>query len=100
MSGGPDYEHNDVTLFDASTIQQYLANNPGNIDLARLLRVPDGASNVSRTAPSSRGTGGTAPFNAHKGTYVALGVEQANFYPVEGSTSTRAATSSRGTSFA
>ena len=29
-----------------------------------------------RAASSSRGTGATAPFNAHKGTYVALGVEQ------------------------
>ena len=39
LSGGPDYEHNDVTLFDAQTIAQYLANNSTNTDLARLLRV-------------------------------------------------------------
>ena len=46
VSGGPDYEHNDVHLFQATTIQQYLQANPTNLDLQRLLRVPDGNSNV------------------------------------------------------
>ncbi|MGD0527864.1 MAG: POTRA domain-containing protein, partial [Polyangiaceae bacterium] len=87
VSGGPDYEHNDVTLFDASTIAQYLASNQGNPDLARLLRVPDGASNVFAYRAVFTWDRRDNPFNAHRGTYVALGAEQANFYPVEGSTS-------------
>jgi outer membrane protein insertion porin family len=84
LSGGPDYEHNDVTLFDAATIQDYLNNNPGNTDLARLLRVPDGASNVFAYRAVFTWDRRDSPFNAHKGTYVALGVEQANSYPVQG----------------
>ncbi|HEY3819507.1 MAG TPA: POTRA domain-containing protein [Polyangiaceae bacterium] len=88
LSGGPDYEHNDVTLFDAQTILQYLQNNPGNADLARLLRVPDGASNVFAYRAVFTWDRRDSPFNAHKGTYIALGAEQANFYPVEGSNQT------------
>ncbi len=88
LSGGPDYEHNDVTLFDASTIAQYLANNPGNTDLARLLRVPDGASNVFAYRAVFTWDRRDSPFNAHKGTYIALGVEQANSYPVQGTSQT------------
>jgi outer membrane protein assembly factor BamA len=88
LSGGPDFEHNDVTLFDATTILQYLENNPTNTDLARLLRVPDGASNVFAYRAVFTWDRRDSPFNAHKGTYVALGVEQANFYPVEGTNQT------------
>jgi outer membrane protein assembly factor BamA len=84
LSGGPDYEHNDVTLFDAQTIAQYLANNSTNTDLARLLRVPDGASNVFAYRAVFTWDRRDSPFNAHKGTYIALGAEQANFYPVQG----------------
>jgi outer membrane protein assembly factor BamA len=87
LSGGPDYEHNDVNLFDEPNIATYLANNPGNIDLARLLRVPDGASNVLAARVVFTWDRRDSAFNAHKGTYVALGVEQANSYPVEGPTS-------------
>ncbi|HEY5240803.1 MAG TPA: POTRA domain-containing protein [Polyangiaceae bacterium] len=90
LSGGPDYEHNDVTLFDASTIAQYLANNPGNTDLARLLRVPDGASNVFAYRAVFTWDRRDSPFNAHKGTYIAIGAEQANFYPVQGTSQTAA----------
>jgi outer membrane protein insertion porin family len=84
VSGGPDYEHNDVHLFDAATIQQYLNNNPGNIDLTRLLRVPDGDSNVFAARVVVTWDRRDSAFNAHKGTYLALGVEEANSYPVAG----------------
>ena len=84
VSGGPDYEHNDVHLFDAATIQQYLSNNPGNIDLTRLLRVPDGDSNVFAARVVVTWDRRDSAFNAHRGTYLALGVEQANSYPVAG----------------
>jgi outer membrane protein assembly factor BamA len=85
LSGGPDYEHNDVNLFDVPTIAQYLAANPGNIDLTRLLRVPDGSSNVVAVRAVFTWDRRDSAFNAHKGTYIALGVEQANSYPVQGS---------------
>jgi outer membrane protein assembly factor BamA len=84
VSGGPDYEHNDVNLFDVPTIAQYLLDNPGNIDLTRLLRVPDGASNVIAARVVLTWDRRDSAFNAHRGTYVALGVEQANSYPVQG----------------
>ncbi|MGH7295416.1 MAG: BamA/OMP85 family outer membrane protein, partial [Polyangiaceae bacterium] len=84
LSGGPDYEHNNVHLFEVGTISQYLTNNPGNIDLARLLRVPDGDSNIFAVRTVFTWDRRDSAFNAHKGTYVALGVEQVNSYPVAG----------------
>jgi outer membrane protein assembly factor BamA len=84
LSGGPDYEHNNVHLFEVGTIQQYLANNPGNIDLARLLRVPDGDSNIVAIRTVFTWDRRDTAFNAHKGTYIALGAEQVNSYPVAG----------------
>jgi outer membrane protein insertion porin family len=84
VSFGPDYEHNEVHLFQAATIADYLDNpaNVGNIDLERLLRVPNGTSNVVAARAVFTWDRRDAPFNAHRGTYVALGVEQANSYPV------------------
>jgi outer membrane protein assembly factor BamA len=87
ISGGPDYESNAVTLFQAATIQDYL-NSPqaqGNIDLQRLLRVPDGQSNVVATRAVVTWDRRDAAFNAHRGTYVAFSAEQVNSYPVQGS---------------
>ena len=87
VSFGPDYEHNEVHLFQAASIADYLANpaNSGNIDLERLLRVPNGISNVVAARAVFTWDRRDAPFNAHRGTYVALGVEQANSYPVRDS---------------
>jgi outer membrane protein assembly factor BamA len=81
LSGGPDVEHNSVHLFQADNIQDYLAANPGNIDLQRLLRVPDGKSNVISGRVVVTWDRRDSAFNAHRGTYVALGFEQANTYP-------------------
>jgi outer membrane protein assembly factor BamA len=89
VSGGPDYEHNSVHLFETGTIAQYLAQaqNEGNVDLQRLLRVPDGDSNVVAVRTVFTWDRRDSAFNAHKGTYVALGFEQANSYPVQGTAS-------------
>jgi outer membrane protein insertion porin family len=76
-----------VRLFQAANIQDYLAANPGNLDLQRLLRVPDGTSNVVAVRAVVTWDRRDAPFNAHKGTYIALGVEQANAYPEQGTAS-------------
>jgi outer membrane protein insertion porin family len=81
---GPDYEHNDVFLFQAKDIATYLAENSGNADLARLLRVPDGDSNVVAGSAVLTWDRRDAAFDAHRGTYVAAAVEQVNSYPVRG----------------
>jgi outer membrane protein assembly factor BamA len=81
VSGGPDIEHNRVHLFQAGTILQYLQQNQGNIDLQRLLRVPDGKTNVVAARVVVTWDRRDSAFNAHKGTYIALGAEQVNSYP-------------------
>ncbi len=84
VRAGPDYEHNDVFLFQAKDIATYLAENSGNADLARLLRVPDGDSNVVAGNVVVTWDRRDTAFNAHRGTYVAAAVEQVNSYPVRG----------------
>jgi outer membrane protein assembly factor BamA len=86
VSGGPDYENNNVYLFQFSSIESYLNSNAnqGNSQLQRLLRVPDGASNVVAGKITVTWDRRDNPFNAHSGTYLAAGAEQANSYPVAG----------------
>jgi outer membrane protein assembly factor BamA len=87
IGGGPDYEHNAVHLFvTKQTIEGYLAASPNNSDLARLLRVPDGDSNVVAARVVFTWDRRDSAFNAHSGTYVAAGIEQVNSYPVQGTT--------------
>ena len=85
VSGGPDYENNNVYLFQFNTIQTYLNSpaNQGNSQLARLLRVPDGQSNVIAAKLGVTWDRRDNAFNAHRGTYFAAGVEDVNAYPVE-----------------
>ncbi len=84
VSGGPDYENNVVHLFQGGTIASYL-NEPQNqgTQLGRLLRVPDGESNVIAAKVTATLDQRDAPFNAHRGTYLAAGVEQVNSFPVQ-----------------
>ena len=84
LRAGPDYEHNDVFLFQAKDIATYLAENSGNADLARLLRVPDGDSNVVAGSVVLTWDRRDTAFNAHRGTYIAAAIEQVNSYPVRG----------------
>jgi outer membrane protein assembly factor BamA len=81
LAGGPEVEHNRVHLFEAGTIADYLKNNPGNIDLQRLLRVPDGKTDVVGARVVVTWDRRDSAFNAHKGTYIGLGFEQVNSYP-------------------
>lgn len=83
VSGGPDYENNVVHLFQGGTIAQYLEQpvNQGT-QLGRLLRVPDGESNVFAAKVTGTWDRRDAPFNAHSGTYLAVSVEEVNSYPV------------------
>jgi outer membrane protein assembly factor BamA len=83
VSGGPDFENNLVNLFQGGTIASYL-DQPQNqgTQLGRLLRVPDGESNVIAAKVTVTWDRRDAPFNAHRGTYAAAGFEQVNSYPV------------------
>jgi outer membrane protein assembly factor BamA len=89
VSGGADYERNDVFLFNFSTITSYLNSltmsmmGNANPDLARLLRVPDGATNALAQRIVFTWDRRDMPFNAHRGTYVGLGVEHVDSYPIE-----------------
>jgi outer membrane protein assembly factor BamA len=86
IAGGASYEKNDISLFNESTIEQYLteAANQGNADLARLLRVPDGDSQVYAQRVVLTWDRRDNAFNAHRGTYLAAGVEHADSFPVTG----------------
>jgi outer membrane protein assembly factor BamA len=83
ISGGPDLENNLVYLFQGGTIASYL-DQPQNqgTSLGRLLRVPDGESYVVAEKVTVTWDRRDAPFNAHRGTFFATGVEQVNSYPV------------------
>jgi outer membrane protein insertion porin family len=98
VSVGADYERNDVYLFDGDTIATYLNSlqmmGMGTSDLARLLRVPDGATNAYAQRVVFTWDRRDMPFNAHKGTYVALGVEHVDSYPIAGTADPSQQTSS------
>ncbi|MGH7280802.1 MAG: POTRA domain-containing protein [Polyangiaceae bacterium] len=100
----PSIEQNDVEIFQnisatnaqgqscqsnggqQLTLDQYLtclAQSPGNADLARLLRVPDGTSNVIAQRVAFTWDRRNDPFNPHKGTYYASSVEHDDWYPLE-----------------
>jgi outer membrane protein assembly factor BamA len=85
VSAGPDYENNNVFLFQGRNIANYLTSsqNQGNSQLSRLLRVPDGQSNVVAAKVGVTWDRRDNAFNAHRGTYLAAGIEDVNAYPVE-----------------
>jgi outer membrane protein assembly factor BamA len=77
-----DYENNDVHLFDAPNIATYLSQQgTTNTGLATLLRIPDGDSNVVAGRLVVTWDRRDNAFNAHRGTYVAAGIEEVNTYP-------------------
>jgi outer membrane protein assembly factor BamA len=100
LTVGPEYENDYIYVFptvicDPSTnvcvaqtpesISTYL-QNPANAGVARLLRVPDGQSNVVGARVVLTWDRRDNAFNPHRGTFFASGVEQVNSYPVAGST--------------
>ncbi|MGH7269436.1 MAG: POTRA domain-containing protein [Polyangiaceae bacterium] len=83
---GQSVEDNDVRLFQFNSVEAYLACNPtanGSFDsaLASLLRVPDGESLVVAQRLSVAWDRRDSAFNAHEGTYVAVGAELVNSFP-------------------
>jgi outer membrane protein assembly factor BamA len=80
FSIAPDIESNNVLIFDAGTISQYLQQQAQqaqgvNADLARLLRLPTGESLAVAQRFLATWDRRDNSFNAHKGTYESFGVE-------------------------
>jgi len=92
VTAGVSYERNSVHLFDYSTIADFLAHqcdpsmsgctNPTSPDLQRLLRVPDGDSQVYSERVVVTWDRRDSPFNAHRGTYFAGSAEHADSFPI------------------
>lgn len=91
FSLSPTAERNEVKIFKniktsaaEETLDEYLArlqNETGNVDLARLLRVPDGASNAFAQRFQVTWDRRDNSFNAHTGTYMVSGVEHVDWFP-------------------
>ncbi len=84
FSIAPDIESNDVLIFDAGTVSQYLAEQAQqgqgvNSDLARLLRLPTGQSDAVAQRFLVTWDRRDNSFNAHRGTYESFGVEHVDW---------------------
>jgi outer membrane protein insertion porin family len=84
FSIAPDVESNNVLIFDAGTVSQYLeqqAQSAGgvNSDLARLLRLPTGESVAVAQRFLVTWDRRDNSFNAHRGTFESFGVEHVDW---------------------
>jgi outer membrane protein assembly factor BamA len=84
FSIAPDVESNNVLIFDAGTISQYLAQQAEtaqgvNSDLARLLRLPTGESVAVAQRFLVTWDRRDNSFNAHRGTYLSSGLEHVDW---------------------
>jgi len=84
FSIAPDVESNNVLIFDAGTVTQYLEEQAQqgqsvNSDLARLLRLPTGQSDALAQRFLVTWDRRDNSFNAHRGTYVSSGVEHVDW---------------------
>jgi outer membrane protein assembly factor BamA len=84
FSIAPDLESNNVLIFDAGTVEQYLEEQAQqgqsvNSDLARLLRLPTGQSDAVAQRFLVTWDRRDNSFNAHEGTYVSSGVEHVDW---------------------
>jgi outer membrane protein assembly factor BamA len=84
FSIAPDVESNNVLIFDAGTVTQYLEEQAQqgqsvNSDLARLLRLPTGQSDAVAQRFLVTWDRRDNSFNAHRGTYVSSGVEHVDW---------------------
>jgi outer membrane protein assembly factor BamA len=87
VTGGASYERNNVHLFAFQSIEDLLnaPQNATNSDLQRLLRVPDGDSQVYAERVVVTWDRRDTAFNAHRGTYLAGSIEHADSFPLAGS---------------
>jgi outer membrane protein assembly factor BamA len=89
LSIAPDIESNNVLIFDAGTVEQYLeqqalqGGESVNSDLARLLRLPTGQSDAVAQRFLVTWDRRDNSFNAHRGTYLSSGVEHVDWGSLE-----------------
>jgi outer membrane protein insertion porin family len=84
FSIAPDIEANDVLIFNAGTVEQYLEEQAQqgqgvNADLAQLLRLPTGPSDAYAQRFLVTWDRRDNSFNAHKGTFVSSGIEHVDW---------------------
>jgi len=84
FSIAPDIESNNVLIFGAGTVEQYLEQQAQqgqavNADLAQLLRLPTGQSDAFAQRFLVTWDRRDNSFNAHKGTFVSSGVEHVDW---------------------
>jgi outer membrane protein assembly factor BamA len=84
FSIAPDVESNNVLIFDAGTVEQYLQEQAQqgasvNADLARLLRLPTGQSDAVAQRFLVTWDRRDNSFNAHQGTYISSGAEHVDW---------------------
>jgi len=93
MSFAPDVEVNNAYVFNAGTVEQYLqqqaqasqaSGESPNADLARLLRVPTGWSDAAAQRFVVTWDRRDNSFNAHRGTYIAAGIEHVDWGDLPG----------------
>jgi outer membrane protein assembly factor BamA len=77
-------ELNDLFVFGNQSVANAIALSGGNLDVQRLLRVPDGQSYVVGQRLTVAWDRRDSSFNAHSGTYLLLGVEHADAFPTAG----------------
>jgi len=77
-------ELNDLFVFNKLTQSEAINLSGGNLDVQRLLRVPDGQSYVVAQRVTFSWDRRDSSFNAHTGTYLLLGVEHADAIPMAG----------------
>jgi outer membrane protein insertion porin family len=88
FSLSPDVESNNVLIFGAGTVEQFLQQQAQtgqavNADLARLLRLPTGQSDAVAQRALVTWDRRDNSFNAHNGTYVSSGVEHVDWVALQ-----------------
>jgi len=75
-------EYNNLFVFNNQSPAQALAQAGGNLDVQRLLRAPAGQSEVFSQRVLWTWDRRDNSFNAHEGTYLALGAEHVDWFPI------------------
>lgn len=73
-------EYNEALIFHQQTIQQYLENGSTNLDVARLLRVPDGKSQAFAQRLVVTWDRRDSSFNPRHGAFFVSGVEHVDWF--------------------
>ena len=75
-------ELNNLFVFGNKSYDEAVSQSGNNLDVQRLLRVPDGQSYVVSQRLTMAWDRRDSSFNAHSGTYLLLGVEHVDAFPI------------------